>query len=486
MKALGRTFVLVILGLVLTARVAAEVDRVDAGADALAVSTDGRYLVKVHDGSAFFWLADAAWYLPDLAPADVDDYLRDRASRGFNVIQGPIIIRKPFDGPELTPDYAGEPSLWDGADGIVLNERYLRHIDSIVDQARKYGLYITLTVIWGSILDQILSVDDPGQARDIGRQLGRRYKDKPNVIWIVCGEYHKIAWESAAGDRSLPNAREIALIEALAAGLEDGHGGANLMTIHPDAGRSSSEHFHGAAWLDFHMIQTYEVTEANANLITADHVLTDPVRPTLNAEPGYEGRNRGSTSDPMTAYKVRYEAYQSVFQGAMGHSYGHWDIWRFADHWKPALDSEGARAMGDLRALMESRPMAGAGPDPTLIRNDAGSYAGLRKLRAIRGADGGSAFVYFPDADLQADIDPGGLTGGTVHAWWFNPRDGLSYSQAGNPSGQPFITFERGHPPQRFQPPGSRGQEDWVLVLDDASRKFSPPGSGMGVRATIR
>lgn len=460
----------------------------DAGhLSGLTISQNGRFLVETDTGSPFFWLGDTAWRLTDLPPDEVDYYLRDRAARGFTLIQGPIIIDKPdFDSPGIKSDYAGESPLLVGAEGVVLNERYLQHVDYIIDQALKHGLYIALAVIWGSAMDQILAVDNPQQARDIGNKLGQRYRDRPNVIWIVCGEYHKIAWETTGRDRTRPNDKELSLINALAEGLESGHEGASLMTVHPDGRRSSSEYFHDAAWLDFHMIQTNEIVEGAANLIAADYALTDPVRPTLNAEGGYEGRNNGSSNDPMTAYKVRYEAYHSVFQGAMGHTYGHWDIWLFSDNWHNALDSEGARTMGYLRALMESRPMAGGSPDQALIRNDEGKYAALRKLRAIMSADNGSAFVYFPDSDVQTELDPSGISGENINAWWFNPRDGQNYTQEGVPSGEPFAVFKRGHPPNNFSPPGSFGQADWVLVLDDASRNFKPPGRGRIVKATTR
>lgn len=41
-----------------------------------------------------------------------------------------------------------------------------------------------------------------------------------------------------------PDEAELALIDHLAGGLEAGHRGYNLMTIHPDGWKSSSENFH--------------------------------------------------------------------------------------------------------------------------------------------------------------------------------------------------------------------------------------------------
>jgi hypothetical protein len=59
------------------------------------------------------------------------------------------------------------------------------------------------------------------------------------------------------------------------------------------------------------------------------------------------------------------------------------------------------------------------------------------------------------------------LSGDRAAAWWFNPRDGSAkrIGEFGNSGEYPFVA------PQ----PTGRGN-DWVLVLDDAGRKFGQPG----------
>jgi hypothetical protein len=70
---------------------------------------------------------------------------------------------------------------------------------------------------WGQVLDQIFSKDDPSRAYDFGYLLGNRYKNNKNVIWIVCGEFHKIAWDTEEKKPdSKPDEREINLIQNLA------------------------------------------------------------------------------------------------------------------------------------------------------------------------------------------------------------------------------------------------------------------------------
>jgi hypothetical protein len=54
-----------------------------------------------------------------------------------------------------------------------------------------------------------------------------------------------------------------------------------------------------------------------------------------------------------------------------------------------------------------------------------------------------------------------------VKAWWFNPRDGTA---------KEIAVFEN-KDVREFTPPDYGEMIDWVLVLDDATKKYPPPGS---------
>jgi hypothetical protein len=58
------------------------------------------------------------------------------------------------------------------------------------------------------------------------------------------------------------------------------------------------------------------------------------------------------------------------------------------------------------------------------------------------------------------------IAGPKVKAWWFDPRTGKA-----EPAGEFSNEGER-----RFIPPNPGEVLDWILVLDDASKNFSPPG----------
>jgi len=63
----------------------------------------------------------------------------------------------------------------------------------------------------------------------------------------------------------------------------------------------------------------------------------------------------------------------------------------------------------------------------------------------------------------------GKISGTKVTAWWFNPRTGTTQS---------FGTFDNTGV-KEFTCPSEDFGSDWVLVLDDASRNFSTPGSSV-------
>ena len=69
------------------------------------------------------------------------------------------------------------------------------------------------------------------------------------------------------------------------------------------------------------------------------------------------------------------------------------------------------------------------------------------------------------------------MNGPILNAWWFNPRDGQVYDANGDPTMQPFATYDNSATSQRlFNPPGNSATQDWVLVLDDATRGYTIPG----------
>lgn len=111
----------------------------------LKISADKRHLSKTN-GEPFFWLGDTAWELfHRLNREEAKLYLKDRASKGFTIIQAVVLAE--LDGLN-TPDPYGDKPLIDN-DPHKPNEAYFKHVDFIVNEAEKLGLIIAMLPSWG-------------------------------------------------------------------------------------------------------------------------------------------------------------------------------------------------------------------------------------------------------------------------------------------------------------------------------------------------
>jgi hypothetical protein len=112
---------------------------------------------------------------------------------------------------------------------------------------------------------------------------------------------------------------------------------------------------------------------------------------------------------------------------------------------------------------MESRPFLATVPDQSLFADGAGEKG--EHARALRASDGSFAMIYLP-VGREAAVSGAFTKARELRVWWFNPRDG----RAGEPLVVPRSDV------MRLTPPASGGENDWVLVLDDAAASFGPPG----------
>lgn len=429
----------------------------------LQVSENKRFLT--HDGNRpFFYLGDTAWAaLQRLTQEETDRYLRDRADKGFTVIQ--TVIVSEFAG--LTaPNRDGEVPFVSG-DPAQPNEAFFRHVDYFVERAGALGLQVGLLPTWGDKVGPVRwgtgpEVFTPEHAARYGTYLGRRYRDAP-IIWIV------------GGDRDPATAQHFAIWRALATRLDQGDGGRHLMTFHPQGRSSSSRSFHGEDWHDFNMVQSGHRQRdfPNHEMIDHDYALL-PTKPCLDGEPCYEDHPVVEGEGYFDEVEARRAAYWALFAGACGHTYGANGIfqsWRpgMADRfgvrrsWQEALDLPGAGQLRHARALLEASPFLARIPDQALLIGDAG--AGVDHLRATRASDGGYALVYSPTG-RPFTVDLGKISGERVSAYWYDPRTGAAHDAGAWPAGVP----------QTFSPPSSGRGADWVLMLDDAARNFPAPG----------
>jgi hypothetical protein len=445
---------------------------VDLSHGKLKVSENKHFLV-FEDGTPFFYLGDTAWeLLHRLSKSDAEKYLENRRLKGFTVIQ--TVVLAELDGLN-DPNAEGERPLIDN-NPLLPNEKYFQHIDWVIKKAGEKGLFIGLLPTWGDKWNRKWGVGpevfNPDNARLYGKFLGERYKNYPNIIWIL------------GGDRPIEVEFHRQIICAMALGLQEGDRGVHLISFHPTGGQGSAQYLHNEPWLSFNMRQNgHSASFTERYYLTAGDYYLVPAKPVIDAEPIYEDHPINFNPDQnghSTAADVRRPLYWDLFCGACGHTYGHHSVWQMWSPgkspvnrplmpWYVAIDQPGAGQMVFARLLMESRPYLTRIPDPSIIVADnvpsSVPGAGAYKFVATRDQDGTFAMIYVP-LGRKFSVRMDAIRGKEVVAWWYNPRNGAATQIGRFPDTgvQSFITPEPGE------------TLDWILVLDDASKKYPVPG----------
>jgi len=384
--------------------------------------------------------------IAQLSSTQADQYLRDRASKGFNSVLVNLIEHQYASN--APANFYGDYPFTNYLDGgrwdmTSMNEAYFTNADWMIKRAAYYGIQVILVPAYCGYQSgsqgwyQDMASNGTNNLAIWGQYVGKRYKDFPNIIWLNGGD---------------DNAPDLSLVDAVANGIR----------VYDTNHLQTAEGGRGTSALDYYPEPWDQINTSYTGVITYIDVLANyngsPVTPDFLVESVYEGNDGADDST------CREEAYDAVFNGAMGHIFGNTYIWQFAGPWQQALSGPGSSTIQYLRTLMASRPWYSMAPDQagavvTLNPNDVSDGVMAPVLRATNGA---SILVYAPQS-LTFTVNMAQVSGTNAQAWWYNPRDGSAtnlgiFSTAGS---RPFTTPDA---------------NDWVLVLDDASKGFDAPG----------
>ncbi len=442
--------------------------------------SDNKHFIQHEDGTGFVWMADTAWHLArKLGPDDIDTYLKDRKKKGFNVIL--------FSAAELTGirNAAIKANAFNNLDWKQPNDKYWENIDHIVQKAEDIGLYVGILPAWDQTDPKqgLLKVDD---AKHYGNFIANRYKERKNIIWVIGGDTDNKDIETTDMNIS----KKLAW-EALGQAIEKVVGDTQLLTFHVRGVASSSGRFEKdeASWIDFNMIQSGHCAEmqVGVKVIEKDYseLNISRLKPTVDAESRYEDIIECfykpldmRPKDEEYRFKsndVREMAYRQIFAGAFGHTYGHQSIWHMAPqaapepsenksylysttkNWEDALEAEGARQMGYIVKLMQSRDMLSRIPDNSIITSNVDD----NDANAVATRGDGYVFVYLPKG-ATVTVKLGEIYGDTLRASWFDPRIGTAtvIDNAINKSVN-TMEFDTG------------GTDDMILILDDVNKNYT-------------
>ena len=427
------------------------------------ISGNHHFLLK--DGKSFFWLGDTGWELfHRLDREEADYYLKRRSEQGFTVIQAVVLAE--MDGLH-TPNAYGETPLIND-DPTQPNEKYFEHVDYIIDKAASYNINIGLLPTWGDKVFKNTWGTGPeifnGQnAAVYAAWLASRYKNKTNIIWIL------------GGDRNPRNEKDIAIWRAMGTAILKATDGKAVISYHCQPNMDgSAEWFRNETWFSFNMFQNGHCRDGAIYDKIQTSYNTKPLKPVIDAEPIYEDHPVCFNANDLgtsSAYDVRKYAYLDLFSGAFGHTYGCHDIWQMYStkhepvngphiYWQKALELPGAMQMGYVKKLMESHPLTDRVPDQSLVKEN--NYTAAERIQATRGRD--YLFVYTA-AGKPFTVLLGKIKGAQLHAYWFDPRNGKTTD----------IGIIQNTGSKKFIAPSMGYGQDWVLVLDDAEKKYPKP-----------
>ncbi len=421
----------------------------------LKVSPSNRYLVD-DAGAPFLIQADSGWdIMSGPNQSDLIQYLDDRKSKGFNTLIVELIEHKyqaaanPYQPP--TNNYGQPPFLTPG-DFSTPNEAYFTNADWVIDQAAARGMAIVLFPCFVGYpasgqgwYDEMLA-NGTNQCWQYGQYVGNRYKDKPNIIWAMYGDH-----DPQAGDG--PSIQPA--VEALMGGIKSVDTN-HLFTVHLQRNHDVRTTLQGdTSWLqlntDYSDMLTYK-----GSLIAYTQTA---VMPFFMIESYYEGEHGSSPAS------LRAQAYWANLSGACGQTFGNGRVWGFFSGWQSSLDSVGANDMTRVATLFLSRPWTNLVPDSAhqVVTAGYGTLGNLDYVTAALASDGATMIAYLP-AGGTVTVDLSQLSGAQAQAWWYNPRNGEAFD-AGIFATAGTWNFT------------AADSSDWVLVIDDTSRLFPPPGS---------
>jgi len=423
------------------------------------VSANGRYFTD-RNNLPFFMHADTPWSLfVALDIKETEQYLKNRQEKGFNTITVNLLEHW-FNGetlayPAASMNREGHFPFTQYLPGIVPDftfpdEEYFRHVDKVLRLALKYGFLVMMTPAYMGYegqkegwYDEVLSNGD-ARCREYGRYLGRRYADFPNIVWIMDGDRNP-------DDLSRP--LEVEILQ----GIKD-FDKVHLFSAHCKPTNSSRDQWEGETWLDFNCVYTYAFPPHNSYVHgqCLRSYAKSPVMPTLLFETCYENEHNA------TAGQIRSQMYWGWLCSIAGVQFGNLPVWRFGKGWQSALDWQGSWDASIMKKLVDSRNWFKLVPDieHKVLFDGFGSEDSY--VSAARAENGETFLAYIPGGNTIS-VDMQQLSGSSLVAWWFNPRNGLAQR----------IGEYAEKSKMQFAPPD---KNDWVLVIDDAEYNFGTPG----------
>jgi hypothetical protein len=163
----------------------------------LKLSPDGTYVTD-RAGQPFFMNGDTAWSLiAQLSRVNADRYLSDRAATGFNTMLVNLLEHRFAN--HAPSNRAGEPPFARPGDFTAPNLAYFASADWMIARAGERGILVLLNALYlgydcgneGWCAE--VKASSPAALQKFGRYLGTRYRNVPNIVWVIGGDTDPVA-----------------------------------------------------------------------------------------------------------------------------------------------------------------------------------------------------------------------------------------------------------------------------------------------------
>jgi Protein of unknown function (DUF4038)/Putative collagen-binding domain of a collagenase len=390
-------------------------------------------------------VGDAAWSaIAQLSITDMDTYLADRASRGFNCVL--VNLFEHYFSTNAPNNIDNDSPFTGTVFQSGLGSNYMTRADYFITKAQSLGIYVLFDISYLGYpgteegWDTEIGAASTGQMQTIGEALGQRYVDYDNIIWVIGGDN--------------VNTGFMTKLAALANGVLN-YDTRHFFTTHEHSPEVASTNNGSQSWFGINNMYDQYPT---APSIMDDAYAYSPTLPFFQIEGWYE--NEHST----TAQNLRAEEYWAILEGSCGFIFGNSPIWKFAydgGDWGAALSSQGSQDQARMGTFFNSLVWQTLAPD-SISHNVLTAGYGTRGSEDFApcgyAADGNLAVIYMP-SNRTMTIDMSKFSG-TITARWFDPTDGSYVADAASPlSNTGTHNFSRSGA-------NSSGDHDWILLLE--------------------
>jgi len=442
-----------------------------SGGFPLASATGQRFLAD-SGGNPFPLFVRALWCIPSLPPAERQAVIADTAARGFTGFEFFLHHfaahdNAPFDGQGNAPFTKRlDGSAWNGSlnygdasseapDFTQPNPAYWANIDDIIATAAARNLMVLWFPAYGGyiagfdgwIVEMVANGTDRMQA--YGAWVANRYKDSPNIVWML------------GGDRPFTDPSEAAVEQALIDGMLSVAG--QRSTVFSNEWRSESIGTDQPLFGRYiNLNGCYSWNGWTASFCRNGYAHTPAIPAYLQEGPYDEEGPDGNNYNPSATQPVRRFSWWGWLSAIGGYTFGNGYVWPMNAGYAAHLDTPETRHHTLLNGFIRSIEWwtlvpDGLGDIGTLVTAGGGTIDTVSYVAAAANTAGTLLVAYLgPGHTGELAIDMSKMRG-TTTARWFDPTSG-AYQAIGMLPNSGTGTFTA---------PGANaaGDQDWVLVL---------------------